>query len=149
MTLESAFFYQAEISTVLTELHKKCFKAAWSNQEFNALFQSPGTVAQILSEKELPIGFCLYRLLFDEAEILTLGILPDFRNRSAGETLLRQGKPELVKKGVERLFLDVSETNLAAIKLYKKTGFQEISRRKNYYREENKRSDALIMQLQL
>lgn len=148
MTFKSDFFYRAEVCLLLSELHKECFAHAWTKQDFNDLFQSEGTVAQIVSEADHPVGFCLYRLLFEEAEILTLGILPTCRNRSAGETLLRQGKPELVEKGVERIFLEVSETNLAAIQLYKKSGFQEISMRKNYYSEGSKKSDALIMQKQ-
>lgn len=149
MTFTSDFFDQPEVCSLLAELHKECFASAWTIQDFNDLLQTEGTVAQIISEEDHPIGFCLYRILFEEAEILTLGILPVYRNRSAGETLLAQGTLELADKGAERVFLEVSEANPAAIQLYRKSGFQEISRRKNYYTEENKKSDALIMQKQL
>ena len=41
------------------------------------------------------------------------------------------------------LTLEVRESNLPAIRLYEKLGFQVVGRRKNYYREEHE--DALLM----
>ena len=44
------------------------------------------------------------------------------------------------------MFLEVAETNTAAIRLYEAAGFKVMGRRPNYYLEENgRRVDALMM----
>jgi ribosomal-protein-alanine N-acetyltransferase len=75
-----------------------------------------------------------------EREILNLAVAPRFRRSGAATLLLQQ---EL--KSAANLFLEVRESNQAARNLYKKLGFQEIARRKAYYR--NPLESAIVMQL--
>lgn len=104
-----------------------------------------GTVCQILELEETPIGFCLYQIVQDEAEILTLGIVPPARRQSNGHLLLQHGEKYLSGRNVSRLFLEVSSANIAALPLYEKNNFQKTGLRKNYYVENNKKFDAIIM----
>lgn len=104
-----------------------------------------GIISQILEQDEVPIGFCLYQTVQDEAEVLTLGIVPTARQQSHGHLLLQQGEKYLSEHHVSRLFLEVSSANTAALTLYKKNNFQKIGLRKNYYIENKKKFDAIIM----
>jgi ribosomal-protein-alanine N-acetyltransferase len=47
------------------------------------------------------------------------------------------------EKGVTEIFLEVRETNVGAIRLYERLGFEEVGIRKNYY--EKPKENALIM----
>ncbi len=146
MTSQSHFHCNPVIAALLAELHSSCFEIEWNETTFLELLQIPGTIAQILEKDGRPCAFSLYRIAVDEAEILTLGVLPELRGQSIGHALLQEGEHYLQENGVLKLFLEVSKTNLAAIQLYGKSGYAQIGIRKNYYLVKGERIDALIMQ---
>ena len=47
--------------------------------------------------------------------------------------------------GCLRIFLEVRKSNLTAISLYQKRGFKKLSIRKNYYKLDKSREDAIVM----
>jgi len=73
-----------------------------------------------------------------EREILNLAIKPEFRRLGLAATLLAN---EL--KRAANIFLEVRESNVAAVQLYKNAGFIEISRRRDYY--DNPVESAIVM----
>lgn len=82
-------------------------------------------------------GFILMSLVLDEAEILTFSIEPKNQRQGLGKTLLLGVINLLQQAGVRSLFLEVRQTNTAAIALYQQMGFSLIGKRKNYYRLKN------------
>ncbi len=77
--------------------------------------------------------FVVFRIMGPEAEILTLATHPDVQGRGLATAMLRAALDALRDRGVEDVFLDVAETNLAAIALYNRTGFIAFSHRAQYY----------------
>ena len=70
---------------------------------------------------------------------------PPARTR-AGRELLDLHLRRLAGLGARTVFLEVDEHNAAAIKLYARAGFREVSRRANYYRSDGGQStDALVL----
>ena len=147
MIFTHEFLNNTSAAPILAELHMACFKASWDSASFTKLLSLNGTIAQIILTDSIPIGFALYQTTDTEAEILTLGILPPIRKKNAGATLILKGKQHLAYNGIERIFLEVSQTNVAAQQLYKNAGFQEIGKRKNYYTEGDKKFDALLLEV--
>jgi ribosomal-protein-alanine N-acetyltransferase len=79
---------------------------------------------------DVPAGFCSWRqTVEDEAELLNLAVDPAFRRRGVGKALLSA----LEKAAKGTIFLEVAETNAAAIALYRNTGWLEVAIRKGYY----------------
>jgi len=76
------------------------------------------------------------------AEILTLYIKEDFRKKDYGFVLLDFLLNQLAEENVDSVTLEVRISNVAAISLYKKAGFKQVSVRKNYYKDGE---DALLM----
>ena len=71
------------------------------------------------------------------------GVSPAYRRQGIGEALVLRLVAELKSRGAYCLTLEVRDSNAPARALYEGLGFQEIGRRKNYYR--NPREDALIL----
>ena len=68
----------------------------------------------------------------------------EFRKAGLGQKLLEAGIQEAAAKGVERILLEVRQSNKAAIRLYEKNGFQTIGLRKSYYTKPVE--DAILME---
>ena len=103
----------------------------------------------LCDEKEI-LGYCAINELLGEAEILTIMVSPDYRKLGYGKMMLEKMIEHAKKHGAEKLFLEVSEHNAPAIKLYKSFNFSEIMRRGNYYLYKNgTKADAIIMQKNL
>ena len=87
-------------------------------------------------------GMLLCSHVADEMEILTFGIIPEFRRQGLGIQLLNQMFEYAKENKINKIFLDVAEDNIPAIKLYEKMGFELTYRRKGYYQKGQ--VDALI-----
>jgi ribosomal-protein-alanine N-acetyltransferase len=82
----------------------------------------------------------------DEADILTFGVVPSYRNRGLGRALLGTATERLRASGTKRLFLEVEESNDAALRLYRSFGGEPVGRRQGYYDDG---ADAVIFSLAL
>ena len=92
-------------------------------------------------------GYCLYQVIFEQAEILRIGTHPDYQRQGIASQIFARLNEELKANQVESLLLEVRADNAAAIGLYEQQEFAVIHRRKGYYRVPHQPAvDALIMQ---
>lgn len=144
----------AAFAAVYAAMHAECFHDAWSTEAFAALFAGPGVYGLIATGAGgAPVGFALCRVAADEAEVLTIGVIPAHRGAGVGHLLLEQALAEAASRGAARMFLEVSETNRAARALYAAQGFVGVGTRKKYYREfideRETRVDAYVLSKKL
>ena len=93
------------------------------------------------------IGYCLYQVIFEQAEILRIGTHPDYQRQGIASQIFAQLNKELMSNQVESLLLEVRADNAPAIALYEQQAFTVIHTRKNYYQVPHQPAvDALIMQ---
>jgi len=78
-------------------------------------------------------GFALSRFGFDEEELLLFAVLPQYRGRGIGSTLLAAFASAARGRGATRLLLEMRRGNPAEL-LYCRYGFHPIGERPNYYR---------------
>lgn len=136
-------------AAAIADLHGLCFAHSWSTVTIEALLAERGVTAHVVENRGLE-GFVMIRRVLDEAEVLSIAVVPRGRSRGAGRRLMQAGIDALVLQGVRRLFLEVEAENIAALKLYAGLGFVEVGRRAGYYRGEDGRArDALTMRLDL
>jgi len=78
------------------------------------------------------VGFVVMRTLGDlESEVLSLVVGSEYRRRGIGRRLMT----DLLDHSHQTWFLEVRESNLPAIRLYAKLGFEEVAKRGNYYQD--------------
>ncbi len=127
----------------------------WDRQAFAELLAMPGAFGLMAEPQgkssgepgyEAPIGLVLMRVAADEAEVVTLAVLPDWRRRGAGFLLMQKAESEAVSRGAAQLFLEVAEDNFAGRKLYASLGFAAVGRRAAYYeRGSLSKAAAIVM----
>src|SRR6266404_2477398 len=79
------------------------------------------------------VGVLQWRLVEPEAEILDLAVAQAHRRKGHARFLLERFLQLAAKNGVREVFLEVRESNAAAIALYSNFGFSRAGRRPNYY----------------
>lgn len=145
----------------LAGIHADSFDHGWSEDEIASTLAGNGVtclVARIRGKGSVgPKGFLIIRTIAGQSEVLTLAIDPGFRKRGMAKALMEHAIRQLHAEHIEQFFLEVSERNLAALKLYQSLKFKQISQRKSYYKLKpaidgtgsDQRANALVMQLEL
>ena len=115
---------------------------AWSPDVFSLQLVLPNVFGLLYSS----CGMILVRVAADEAEILTLAVIPNLRRGGIGGMLLHEATTCAVTMGVRTVFLEVSVANITARQLYTRAGFIQAGLRPHYYSDH---SDALVLRLDL
>jgi [ribosomal protein S18]-alanine N-acetyltransferase len=145
---------QSGIGAMLAELHQEDFIRPWTDGEFEQLLAEDTVFGFVGHETgkggTRPVGFVLARLAAGEAEILTLAVARSHRRAGLGWQLMDAVLRELHGARAEALFLEVDETNVGAIALYRRLGFHQVGKRPAYYKgSDNTRTSALVMRRDL
>jgi len=127
---------------LIAGMHHICFAEPWSEKAMAELLALPGTFGWLAAEEEVPLGFVLARIAADEAEILTILVLPPYRRRGVARLLLDAVIGNAKTKAVVKLFLEVASSNAAGLELYTGMGFIQVGRRPRYYANGG---DALLL----
>ena len=127
----------------VTQIEKSVQTHPWTQQQFvDAAAQYQSTV---LEKNGSVVGFCILQPVLDEANLLLMAVDPNQQGQGLGYELLTASL-DLLKNNPIQIFLEVRESNTAAIKLYEKADFHQIDLRKNYYpKADGTREHAIIM----
>jgi len=120
----------------------------WSEQTF-ASNQGERFLNLRLDAEGKMAAFAITQVVLDEASLFNIAVDPAWQRRGVGRQLLQHLIDELIKRDVLTLWLEVRASNLPAIALYEQMGFNQVSRRSNYYPTASGREDALMMALTL
>lgn len=139
---------------MLARLHSEDFIRPWSDGEFEQLLAQDTVFGfaglEVGKGNAGPVGFVLARLAAGEAEILTIAVARSHRREGLGWLLMHAVLRELHAARAEALFLEVDETNAAAVALYRRLGFREVGKRPRYYQNvDGAKSGALVMRRDL
>lgn len=129
-------------SEIIYELEKTCFgESAYTLKQIEDISTMPDMYKIIsISDKEngITTGYVIIFNNSDSLEIMKIGVLPQYRKKGVGSILINE-----IKKSRMKIFLEVREGNITAREFYKKNGFKETGKRKNYYRDNGEA--AIIM----
>jgi [ribosomal protein S18]-alanine N-acetyltransferase len=117
----------------MAELHAASFHRAWSDGEFAKLLVERNILGHRATMGRTLVGFILSRMVVGEAEILSIAIAGSRRGKGLGRQLLELHLRRLAGLGVRAVFLEVSEDNAPARRLYWRAGFRDVGRRERYY----------------
>jgi [ribosomal protein S18]-alanine N-acetyltransferase len=123
--------YQPGDGEAVSEICRQSPQAAqWSKEAYDQAHSS----GQILLTAELNdqvCGFLVARIIGDEAEILNMAVDKMHRRRGIGSALLTAAIS--AAQNAKNIYLEVRESNSAAICFYRQHGFEKASERRGYY----------------
>ena len=135
-------------ASALADLQSQLMPNPWSSQQFIDSVNA-GHPGWVLLRGGQVIAVAVFGLALDELELLTIAVSADEQGRGLAGMLLTSciGSDEL--SSASRCTLEVMENNTTAISLYRRYGFVQVGRRKDYYRLPRGAVDALVMQLSM
>jgi [ribosomal protein S18]-alanine N-acetyltransferase len=134
----------------LAEMQATCFHEPWGAASLAKTLSLPGAFALLLRDTtpagRISAGFVVIQVVADQADLLTLGVIPGLRRRGHARRLLEGGVARAAALGAKTVFLEVAEDNMAALELYRQAGFETMGRREGYYRDaDGRRIGAVTM----
>jgi len=145
---EKISFEELNLSNVkiLIELQNKTNSEKWDFSEVRHLLIKGSGQGLILYNCIMPVGFCLYRHLIDETEILSIGVLSEYRKNGFGRKIMAELEGIFADRKISKCFLEVNESNKPALEFYSRIGFIFIKTLNNYYKTENGFENGLLLQ---
>lgn len=132
--------------SALERLELLGFPDPWNRPALATLLQDSQSLVLSAEDGTEIVGYAAFGRLADQAELLRLAVSPRRRRRGIAALLLREGFSRLGELGVVKVFLEVRPDNRAALELYRVFGFEEVARRRRYYRDG---SDAVVLAVDL
>ena len=97
---------------------------------------------------KIEFGFSNFRKLgfVKKGHVVSVAVLEEHRGKGLGKALMLEGINGVMEKKADEIYLEVRISNISAIKMYQKLGFDTKSRLRSYYRDGE---DAYLMALEL
>jgi ribosomal-protein-alanine N-acetyltransferase len=153
MSSGSIVFRRIDSSLIndILAIERKAFDIPWSSSMMRDSLEAAHTKVGGLFKDGKLVAFVVYAIILDEAELLSMAVAPDYQRQGLGAILLENVISHAKRKKVEKLHLELRQSNLSALKLYQKYGFEQVGERKAYYPslQAGAREDAILMTLQL
>ena len=137
----------ADLDAVVA-IEREVFLFPWTRGNFSDSISS-GYHCYVLEHDKNIFGYGVMTIGAEEAHLLTLSIAAESQGKGWGERLLRHFIYIAKEQLALTMFLDVRESNHAAVRLYERLGFRQIAKRKGYYPAMGGREDSLVMELVL
>lgn len=139
---------RSEDLVTLADLEEQAFgENAWGKEALLRELERHDAALFCALLGDQPVGYAGIRRVLDEGYVNNIAVLPEWRRQGVGTALVEA----LVRYGREQqlsfITLEARVSNLGAIALYQKCGFQDVGLRRGFY--DFPREDARLMTLYL
>lgn len=125
-------------------LEAQNFSTPWSENGFADALKQPDNIFLVAEMHDGTIAaYCGLYSSIDEGEITNVAVSEPVRRQGIGFAVMEELFYQAGAQGIEKIFLEVRQSNISARRLYEKAGFTDCGVRKNFY--ERPREDAVVM----
>ena len=146
--IENGFFSQVTVSVAniddvkdIANIENNSFSTPWSEKAIRESMDA-GTIFYVACLNNKIVGYMGLSKIVGEGYVTNIAVLPKYRRLGIGEKILGY-VIDNTKAELEFISLEVRVSNIAAISLYEKFGFERVGLRKRFYT--NPQEDAIIM----
>ena len=138
--------WQKSDNLEIEKLEKLYFKSPWNLSMLDSCFSADNFYGLVMEDSQKIVAYigCSFDLW--DVDILNVCVDKAYRRQGLARRLFEEVFKHFRACGAEKVFLEVRESNLPAVTLYKSLGFEQIGLRKKYYENTE---DALVMALSL
>lgn len=128
----------------IENIERSCFSTPWTFKQIEEEFYNKYSIFIVFeNEFGVAVGYISCQIAVDIAYIINIAVLPQYRNQKIAKELIKSLHKRVLKYNVDFVSLEVRQSNKIAIDLYSKLGYENVGKRKNFYK--NPKEDGLIM----
>ncbi len=128
----------------LLAIEQKAYSIPWTRGNLKDSLLG-GHLGLSCRQEGVVVGYAFMMKALDEMHLLNFTIDPDHQGKGWGRYLLAAVKSRAREMNCQRLLLEVRQSNVRAIRLYRADGFTQIGLRRQYYPCPHGREDAIVM----
>lgn len=136
-----------EEAAAVSGLEYQIFSDFWSERSVLDTLNQPGTICIGAEKAGRLAGYMLAYEMAGEAEIARIAVVKELRRQGIGKKLMGRLEEVCKERNIQKILLDVRESNEAARTFYRKKGFVEDGIRQNFY--DNPSENAVLMSRKL
>ncbi len=133
----------------ILDIENEVQESPWSAQKFLSCFGDDLYLLAGLYVRTKLAGYAVLMVNSPDAELHNLAISKTGQNSGFATLFLTYLIDQCVRMSIENLFLEVRESNTAAINAYKKSGFIQVGLRQRYYQTDAGSESALILKREI
>ena len=127
----------------IADIEAECFTTPETENSVRSVIENSVYEAFVAEEDNEIVGHTITMSAVGDMDILSVAVRPSCRRKGIGRKLMDNLIRKACENNINDVFLEVRKSNVAAIYLYEKTGFEKIGERKNFY--DLPREDAVLM----
>lgn len=120
-------------------IEKICFSTPWSREDLENQIDSGTSHFLVADVDGRAVGYMGLQIFSGEGYVTNVAVLPEFRGQGIASALIARQ----MENDMEFITLEVRQSNLPALKLYEKSGFERVGIRPRFY--SNPDENAVIM----
>jgi len=118
----------------IDRIEKICFRERRFRREFLVwILNNPLSRTIVWEDEGHPVGSVMIVFEAERARVLSIAVLPGYRRRGIGDTLLDAAEQAARQHGARVVRLEVSTKNRSAIALYRRRGYRTEGVLPKYY----------------
>ncbi|MBB5021045.1 ribosomal protein S18-alanine N-acetyltransferase [Desulfurispira natronophila] len=127
----------------IERIERARFSHPWSRDQLESELQHPRILALGAHHHGSLLGYLFAYILPGEAQLNNVAVDPEFSRMGVATLLMNQLESAARAAECQKIVLEVNASNQGAIALYCQCGYQQLGKRKKYYRDGG---DALLME---
>jgi len=125
-------------------IERRIYEFPWTRANFSDSIASGHSVWVARSAEGLE-GYCVIMVVLDEVHLLNLSVAPLAQGKGVGRGLLNWTEVVAGRYMASSVLLEVRPSNLRALGLYERIGYERVGIRRGYYPATRGREDAIVM----
>jgi len=137
-------FRPEDLESVIT-INKVCLPENYSPDFFMEHHWENPKIFLVAQVGDKVVGYNMCRIEFGisnikrdfakKGHVISIAVLEDYRGMGIGQRLMEEGMKNVRESGASEIYLEVRQSNLPAIQLYRKLGFRAVWVLEGYYRD--------------
>ncbi len=137
-----------EFKDQICKMENDIFTDAYSLNTINQLIHNNMYKhSLVMLEDKIIVAYIIATEVAGEAEIQRIAVHPSFRQRGYASSIMEHFIKNILSDGIDKILLEVRQSNKAAISLYQRFGFKKVGQRSGYYTDNGE--DAILYTLNI
>lgn len=135
---------------VIEEMENILFTSPWKYEDFlYEINENAFSHNYVVEDDNEIVGYVGLWIMYDQSQITTIGVHPNHQRKGIGQMMMNRMIEESINHQCVTMSLEVRVSNIKAISLYEKNGFEKVALRKNYYEDNHEDAYLMIKQMEV